>query len=70
MNKVYCKDCEHFWFDGWGRQLCDSPNNKEDSYIAPTHIYKESPQEKNCDNDCLDFKKKVSFFKRIFGGKI
>ena len=68
-EKVYCRECCHFW-DGKTKfgpypERCNSPDNGKPNYKSRRGI-RLSPCQKNENNDCNWFEKRCGFWERLF----
>lgn len=65
--KVYCDSCKYLKHYYENPNNCECPDNLEDTYKQSNAHWTQQPYEKNKNNDCIDYEKKLSFFEKIFG---
>ena len=62
--KVYCRSCKYYssWSGCYGGNYeeCGAPSNEyhEDTHTQRLLLHRQTPKDKNANNDCKDYKKK------------
>lgn len=61
MERVYCSNCFYYVMRYDGKERCDAPSNKKDTYYMKDDARKAVPSYTNRDNSCTYYKEHTGF---------